>query len=130
MKRLPFAVLAALLLHAPGLSAAPYDEMDYGPFMSATYQLPNGNTTLRGIAVAFDAPIDGETVPPPPPPMKGKPKAPAFDPARCGVIFDTELLRYSGFWSGGFITWNGVVFNGSHGANPGPAGKLLSATNM
>ncbi len=124
MKRLIAAVLLALPV-AASLSAAPYDEMDYGPFLSHTFQLPNGNTTLRGIAVAFDAPIDGDVVTPP----AGKGKLPN-NPAKCGVIFDTELLRYSGFWSGGFITWNGVVFNGSHGGNPGPAGKLLFATNM
>src|SRR5947208_14294358 len=97
----------------PALIATPYDDMDYGPFISHTFQLPNNNITLRGIAVPFNAPIDGDVVTPG---AKGKP---AFDPAKCGVIFDTELLRYSGYWHGGFITWNGVVFNTNHGANPG-----------
>ncbi|MBI3823230.1 MAG: hypothetical protein HY289_11205, partial [Planctomycetes bacterium] len=112
MRRLLAA--ASLFLFAPTLIAAPYDEMDYGPFLSHTFQLPNGNTTLRGFAVPFDAPIAGEDA-----------KA-----GKCGVIFDTELLRYSGYWNGGFITWNGVVFNGGHGGNPGPAGKILVATKM
>src|ERR1019366_8586976 len=118
-------ILAAVLLFtfAPTLIAAPYDEMDYGPFISSTYQLPNNNITLRGIAVPFDAPIDGEQATPG---AKGKA---AFNPAKCGIVFDTELLRYSGYWNGGFITWNGVVFNGAHGANPSPAGKVLVATN-
>jgi hypothetical protein len=117
-------ILAAALLFtfAPALIAAPFDEMDYGPFLSHTFQLPNNNTTLRGIAVPFDAPIDGEK-----PTLDKKGKV-IFDPARCGVIFDTELLRYSGFWNGGFITWKGVVFSGGHGENPGPAGKVLLAT--
>ena len=84
--------------------------------------MPNNNTTLRGIAVPFAAPIEGEAITPG---AKGKL---SFDPAKCGVIFDTELLRYSGFWNGGFITWNGVVFNGNHGANPGPAGTVRIAT--
>jgi glucose/arabinose dehydrogenase len=98
--------------------------MDYGPFISHTFQLPNNNITLRGIAVPFDAPIEGEKVTPG---AKGKP---AFDPAKCGVIFDTELLRYSGWWNGGFITWTGVVFNGNHGANPEPVGKVRIATKQ
>lgn len=124
MKRFCAAALFAFAVAVPNADAAPYDEMDYGPFLSHTFQLPNGNTTLRGIAVPFDAPIDGEKATPG---AKGKP---AFDPAKCGVIFDTELLRYSGWWNGGFITWNGVVFNGNHGANPGPAGNILVATKM
>lgn len=123
MKRLVAALLTLLL--STKITAAPYDEMDYGPFLSHTFQLPNGNTTLRGIAVPFDAPIDGESKTP----SGGKGK-PAFDPAKCGVVFDTELLRYSGWWHGGFVTWTGVVFNGSHGANPGPAGKFIAGTNM
>ena len=122
MKRLLAALL--FLLATSVTIAAPYDEMDYGPFLSHTFQLPNGNTTLRGVAVAFDAPIEGDVTTPGP---KGKP---AIQPGKCGVIFDTELLRYSGYWNGGFITWGGVVFNGSHGANPGPAGTLRVATKM
>ncbi len=130
MKRILFAALAFAGVLAASISAAPYDEMDYGPFISHTYQLPNGNITLRGIAVPFDAPIEGEVIPPPPPPAKGKKAQPVMSPAKCGIIFDTELLRYSGYWNGGFITWTGVVFNGSHGANPSPAGKVQFATNM
>lgn len=129
MKRF-VAALLALCLPVPTLLAAPYDEMDYGPFLSHTFQLPNGNTTLRGIAVPFHAPIDGEKAEVQPP-AKGKKGAPLVnDPAKCGVIFDTELLRYSGWWNGGFITWNGVVFNGGHGGNPGPAGTVRIATKM
>jgi glucose/arabinose dehydrogenase len=132
MRRFLAVALCAFLLSLTNLVAAPYDEMDYGPFLSHTFQLPNGNVTLRGIAVPFDAPIPGEKAPPPPEPVKGKKggKPAAFDPTKCGVLFDTELLRYSGYWNGGFVTWTGVVFNGAHGANPGIAGKLLSTTNV
>ncbi len=122
MRRILIAALCASCCSAPTLMAAPYDDMDYGPFVSHTFQMPNNNITLRGIAVPFNASIDGDKITLDP---KGKP---AFDPAKCGIIFDTELLRYSGYWNGGFITWNGVVFNGSHGGNPGPAGKVLAAT--
>ncbi|MSQ94867.1 MAG: hypothetical protein EXR98_09975 [Gemmataceae bacterium] len=122
MTRTATATLFALALSTSTITAAPFDEMDYGPFITHTFQLPNGNTTLRGIAVPFDALIEGEAMTPG---AKGKPVS---NPAKCGIIFDTELLRYSGYWNGGFITWKGVVFNGSHGDNPGPAGKVLVAT--
>ncbi|MFO0965930.1 MAG: DUF6797 domain-containing protein, partial [Gemmataceae bacterium] len=126
MRRL-FAILLALFF-LPQIQAAPFDEMDYGPFISATFQLPGGNTVYRGVAVKFHVPIDGEKLPePPPPPKKGKP-APAPKPAQCGVLFDCEMMRVAGYWSGGFITWNGVAFNGAHGGNPGPAGTLHVAT--
>lgn len=115
MKKLLSACLL-LALAAPVVRAAPFDQMDYGPFISATYRLPwpGTNVAHRGVFVPFDVPIPGA-------------KAPA-KANRCGVIFDTETLRYAGYWNGGHITWNGVVFNGNHGANPGPAGALLVAT--
>lgn len=122
MRRTFAVALLALAFSTTQAFAAPFDEMDYGPFVSHTFQLPNNNITLRGIAVAFDAPIEGEATTPG---GKGKP---AFNPAKCGVIFDTELLRYSGWWNGGFITWKGVVFDGNHGQNPGPAGTVRIAT--
>ena len=59
IKRIFFATLVFAGALAASISAAQYDEMDYGPFISHTFQLPNGNITLRGIAVPFDAPIDG-----------------------------------------------------------------------
>ena len=105
-----------LLLLAPLAGAAPYDAMDYGPFISATFALPNGNVVHRGVFLPFDVPIPGEEAP-------GK-------AGLAGVIFDTELLRVAGYWNGGHITWTGVVFDGGHGANPGPAGQLRVATKV
>lgn len=121
-------VFSLVLLSIPTTQAAPYDEMDYGPFISATYQLPGGNDVLRGVAVRFHAPIEGEKGKDAPKDAKGKTTGPKFDPAECGIIFDTELLRVAGYWNGGFITWRGVVFNGDHGSNPGPAGPLHIST--
>ena len=98
--------------------------MDYGPFLSHTFQLPNGNTTLRGIAVPFDAPMEGEKITP----AAGKGKA--FDPAKCGVLFDTELSRYSG--SGTAVSSLGPASSSTAITAPirAPAGKLIAATNM
>jgi len=123
---LPVLVLGLFVL--PQIQAAPYDEMDYGPFISATFQLPGGNTALRGVAVEFNVPLDGDMKKDAPKDKKGKKTGSGFDPAKCGVIFDTELLRVAGYWNGGFITWTGVAFNGSHGANPGPAGPVQVMT--
>ena len=47
MKRFLAGLLFALLPVTPTLLAAPYDEMDYGPFISSTYQLPNGQYVIK-----------------------------------------------------------------------------------
>src|SRR5262245_3514123 len=81
MKRLLAAAFAVLFLSF-NINAAPYDEMDYGPFLSHTFVLPNGNTTLRGIAIPFDARIDGDkTEQIPPKGKKGQPTT--IDPGKC-----------------------------------------------
>ena len=96
-------------------SAAKYDEMDYGRFLSATYLTqehkgPDGKTekakstletkvgcaTNKGIAVKL-----GNN--------------------EGGMLFDTDLCRMSGGWNGGYLKYKGVVFDGGHGPNPGPA---------
>jgi hypothetical protein len=38
-----------------------------------------------------------------------------------GMLFDTDLCRMSGGWSGGYVKYRGVVFDGGHGPNPAPA---------
>lgn len=50
-----FCVLALWL--AANASAAPHNDMDYGPFLSGTFetQWPDGNTVLKGIAIRLDA---------------------------------------------------------------------------
>ncbi|MDX1952975.1 MAG: DUF6797 domain-containing protein [Verrucomicrobiota bacterium] len=46
------------------------------------------------------------------------------------VTFDTDLLRYSAGWQGGYITAHGVAFDGSHGGFPTVAGDLQWATKV
>ena len=62
--------------------ALPWDAMDLGPFHSATFKLPQmGNqATAKGIAIKV-----------------GTKDSPAT------ILFDTELLRVSAGWTGGFI---------------------------
>ncbi len=126
MRRLVPACLVTAFLAPPLCLAAPYDEMDYGPFISATFVCPwpKDNVAHRGIAVHFQAPLPGDQ---PSEVKKGK-KTIKVDPAECGIIFDTELLRYASGWSGGFINYTGVVFDGGHGSNPSPRGTQAFGT--
>jgi hypothetical protein len=115
----PRLVAAALSLSTLTASAANWwEEMDYGRFLSATFidnasfkgtdtsgkpkEFP-GKTTLenaerlaanKGIAVKIGKAGD------------------------AGFIFDTEMLRATGAWTGGWLKLKGVVFDGAHGPNP------------
>ncbi len=109
MNRLTTPALLLLALNCPVLAAPRHEEMDYGRFFSASYNNTIGRNgqpsfekkgcaTNKGIAVKLGA-GNGEG----------------------GLLFDTDLLRMSGGWTGGFIRHHGVVFDGEHGPNPQPA---------
>ena len=78
--------------------------MDYGPFLSATLAAPYPkpeNITNKGIII----------------PLK---------PDRSvNVVFDTDLLCYGAGWTGGFVDWNNVAFNGEHERHLSLVGRLL-----
>ena len=40
------------------------------------------------------------------------------------VLFDIDMARFAGGWTGGFITEDGVTFNGGHGNNPKADGDV------
>jgi hypothetical protein len=103
------ASLLVVLAAGSPASAAQYDQMDYGPFLSATFTAPwpAGNVAYRGVAVPLDGPSTT---------------------AQAGYIFDTEMLRPMAAWTGGFIKYTGVVFNGDHGTNPAPKGSPVFVT--
>lgn len=92
-----------------------WEEMNYGRFLSHTFHNAEGKSTLngkgcatnKGIAVKLGA--EGE----------------------AAMLFDTDLLRMSGGWTGGFVKLKGVVFEGGHGPNPQPAdgAKIVFETN-
>lgn len=101
----PFARLAALLLCPALLLAQPrHEAMDYGPFLSATYENARGQTTLNGLGSVANKGIAVR---------HGKREA-------CS-LFDTETVRMAGGWTGGWVRLRGVTFDGAHGPNPGPA---------
>jgi cytochrome c2 len=81
-------------------------EMDYGSFLNLTVQMPGENpgSTPKGLAIRV-----GET-------REGT------------VVYDTDLLRCTGGWTGGFVDLKGVAFSGSHGGNPAPVGDVVFRT--
>ncbi len=99
------AILLSVSLNLKAAALAPaskYEGMDYGPFISASLNNSEDKNTLQGKGCATDKAIaiklsDGGT-----------------------MVFDTDLLRMSGGWTGGFLTLKGVAFDGKHGPNPSP----------
>jgi hypothetical protein len=82
-----------------------WGRMDYGPFISHTIgaPAPAGNDTLKGVAVKLDG-------------------------GKAGMLFDTQLMRMSAAWTGGFLNLTGVAFSGDHGPHPQVAGTVHVAT--
>ncbi len=107
--RSPLLLTAIYTLSATFANAAnKWEEMDYGRFLSATYLNAEGKSTLdgkgsvtnKGIAIKLG-------------------KAEGQD-AEGTLLFDTELLRMAGGWTGGWIKLKGVTFDGGHGPSPSP----------
>lgn len=49
-------------------------------------------------------------------------------PNEAFMLFDTDLLRMSAGWTGGYVTTRGVAFDGSHGGHPDIAGDQKFGT--
>ncbi|MEK0445201.1 MAG: hypothetical protein RLZZ399_522, partial [Verrucomicrobiota bacterium] len=82
-------------------------DMDYGPFLNLTVQMPGetAGSTPKGVAIRVGESKEGT------------------------VAFDTDLMRCTGGWTGGFLDFKGVAFNGAHGGNPGPVGEVVFQTS-
>lgn len=78
-----------------------WDKMDYGPFVSHTVEFEKDNVALKGITLHLG------------------------DNDDASITFDTDLVRFAGGWTGGFLELKGVVFDGSHGSNPAPDGEMV-----
>ena len=78
----------------------PWQDMDYGPFLTASIEAPRpeGNLAYKGIAIRLGDAFGGTD--------------------NEAVVFDTDLLRYSAGWTGDFVALKGVVFDGEHWAYP------------
>jgi putative heme-binding domain-containing protein len=87
----------------------PWVAMDYGPSLTATYEVSddNSNFAFKGIAVRLD-------------PGRG-----GISRGRTWVIYDQDTLRLAAAWTGtAFIDWNGINFNGRHQVHPRIVGKI------
>lgn len=89
----------------PTAAAKPkkWEDMDYGRFLSASFINSAGKNILDGQGSATNKGI-----------------AVNLGNKEGAQIFDTELLRFSGGWTGGWVKLKGVAFDGGHGPNPGP----------
>ena len=84
-----------------------HEVMDYGRFLGATIKAPSppNNNAMKGIAIKL-----------------GTPEKPAV------LCFDTDLLRVSAGWTGGFLKLRGTPFDGSHGSWPEVDGPQVFGT--
>ncbi|MCS1410475.1 MAG: hypothetical protein M2R45_03669 [Verrucomicrobia subdivision 3 bacterium] len=80
MKQSVLALYLGLLGLSP-LRPASMNDMNHGPFVSWTIRGEGEAVTYKGIAIQ----LDGTT--------------------QASVCFDTDLLRYSAAWTGGFLQW-------------------------
>lgn len=83
-----------------------WSTMDYGPFLCFTLNqgmdtAGRDNATLKALVVRSSCPD-----------------------CRACIAYDTELMRVAGAWSGGFIDFNGIIFNANHNAQPKPVGVM------
>ena len=79
----------------PALAQSKWERMDYGPFLSSSVTMPDATNgedvagiTLKGITIKLGA--------------------------NASVCFDTDLLRYTGGWTGGWLSLYGTPFDGTH----------------
>lgn len=84
----------------------PWERMNYGPFLTATViaPWPKDNIADKGITIRLGG-----------------------DPATA-VCFDTDLLRMSAGWTGGFLNLVGTPFDGDCGPSPTVKGTPVFAT--
>lgn len=75
----------------------PWQQMDYGPFLSTVIEVDPENIAYKGLAV----PIEWVS--------------PAW--VHRAVVFDMDLGRYAAGWWGGFLDLRGIVYDGEHGAH-------------
>lgn len=113
----------------------PWAEMDYGDYLTHTYELANTtdpprhisggrsplanedyrqvNFSYKGIAMRLD---DGPG---------------GIAAGKAFVLFDHDLMRMSGFWTGaGFMDYQGILFNDEHNIYPRTVGQIQVANGV
>ncbi|MAT81723.1 MAG: hypothetical protein CMJ29_08775 [Phycisphaerae bacterium] len=99
-----------LLLALVALSISPilvlgqgprWEAMDYGPFLSASIEVDEGNIACKGLAIPLGTAPGGEAT----------------------MLFDMDLLRWAAGWRGDGVALKGIVYDGPHGVHPGIDGE-------
>ena len=81
------------------LTGNPWQDMDYGPFLSAAIEVDPDNIACKGVAI----PLVGD--------------------GSIAALFDTAELRWAAGWEGDFVELRGIVYDGPHGIWPRIDGK-------
>ena len=89
----------------------PFELMDFGPTLNWTFQINRGgkdkNIAQKGIAVRLDQGDGGVS--------KGN----------AWIVYDEDTMRVATAYSGDFVDWRGIAFDGSHGSHTSIAGNPL-----
>lgn len=86
-------------------SGEPWNDMDYGPFLSAVIEVEPENIAAKGLAIPL-GPDGGRA-----------------------MLFDTAELRWAAAWIGDFVELRGIVYDGPHGTWPRIAGETVFTTS-
>jgi len=99
-----FALIFSVVLGVINILSAqdaPWEEMDYGPFLSAAIEVTPDNIACKGVAI------------------------PLTDDGSRAVLFDTAELRWAAAWEGEFVELRGIVYDGPHGTWPRISGDPI-----
>ena len=86
----------------------PWSEMNYGPSMNNTIEVSQdgSNIAQKGVAIRLD---DGPG---------------GVESGSYWLLYDHDTMRVAAAWSGDFIDYNGIHFNGVHGRHPKITGDV------
>lgn len=98
------AVAGLLALPAVSHGQRRHEQMNYGPFITATLEIPGSGKINKGVAIR----------------LGGTPAG--------AICFDLDLLRYGAGWTDGFLNLRGTPYDGAHGPNPAVQGKVAWKT--
>jgi putative heme-binding domain-containing protein len=90
------------------IMSRPWTLMDYGHSMMNTIEVSDdgSNIAQKGIVVRLDTGQGG------------------VESGSHWMMYEHDTMRVAGAWSGSFIDWEGIHFNGTHGRHPSVNGEV------